>query len=146
MERFLHRSPVVHKQKKTRILQQVCKQAVNKLCSQCLFQIVNNFFLFKHYFALIHLPQELKAHRGGSCNKFEMFEQLSNRADNAIKFGHQTRVKTHKLQQTCTQGQQVVTSLCSKAVNKLRSHCLFQVVGQVWNKLLTTCSKLDGTF
>ena len=25
-----------------------------------------HFLLFKHYFALIHLPQELKAHRGGS--------------------------------------------------------------------------------
>ena len=119
MERFLHRSPVVYAQKKSRILQQVCKQAVNKLCSQCLFQVVN---------------------------KFEMPEQLSDRADNAIKFGNHTRVKTQKLQQTCTQGQQVVTSLCSKAVNKLRSHCLFQVVRQVWNKLLTTCSKLDGTF
>ena len=25
------------------------------------------FFLFKHYFVEIHVPQELRAHRGGSC-------------------------------------------------------------------------------
>ena len=36
-----------------------------------------------------------------------------------------TRVKTHKLLQIC---KQVVTQVCSQAVNKLFSHCLFPVV------------------
>jgi hypothetical protein len=33
----------------------------------------------------------------------------------------------------------------TQAVDKLCSHCLVPVVVTVWNKLLTTCNKLDGT-
>ena len=51
-----------------------------------------------------------------------------------------TRVKTHKLLQVC---KQVVTSLftsCQQVVFALLVPSLLQ---QVWNKLLTTCNKLE---
>ena len=60
-----------------------------------------------------------------------------------------THVKTPKLLQVC---KQVVTSLqtsCYKSVHTLllsscvRTACS-QLLEQVWNKMLTTCNKLDG--
>ena len=46
-----------------------------------------------------------------------------------------TRVKTHKLLRVC---KQVVTSLFTSC-----QQVVFALLQQVWNKLLTTCNKLD---
>ena len=55
-------------------------------------------FLFKHYFALIHLPQELKAHRGGSCkHKLQYYITITTRSTD--KRGS---VQTNKYRQTST--------------------------------------------
>jgi hypothetical protein len=52
---------------------------------------------------------------------------------------------------TYVKNAQVVTSLqtsCYKSVHKLSTSCFrtvcSQLLEQVWNKLLTTCNKLDG--
>ena len=56
------------------------------------------FFLFKHYFALIHLPQELKAHRGGSC-KHKLQYYITITTTSTDKKGS---VQTNKYRQTST--------------------------------------------
>ena len=47
----------------------------------------------------------------------------------------------YKLLQTC---KQVAASLSIKANIRIRLHCLFPVVGQIWDKLLASCNKVDN--
>ena len=52
-----------------------------------------------------------------------------------------TRVKTHKLLQVC---KQVVTSLFTRCQQVVFALFVPSLLQQIWNKLLTTCNKLDG--
>ena len=52
-----------------------------------------------------------------------------------------TRVKTHKLLQVC---KQIVTNLFTSCQQVVFARLVPSLLQQVWNKLLTTCNKLDG--
>ena len=52
-----------------------------------------------------------------------------------------TQVKTHKLLQVC---KQVVTNLFTSCQQVVFALLVPRLLEQVWNKLLTTCKKLDG--